>query len=105
MSKPRSMYGADLPDADSRLCKIGDIVKAVEARVRRMRINWRDVFKFLSGAFFVSAGTNWYFYWFHVAVPFPFLGFTTMSPAFLGARALFHFAFFLISFYVGFIRK
>ncbi len=70
-----------------------------------MRINWRDVFKFLSGAFFVSAGANWYFYWLHIAVPIPFFGFTTISPELLGARALLHFALFLVSFYVGFIRK
>ena len=72
-----------------------------------MRINWRDVFKFLSGAFFVSAGTNWYFYWLHVAVPLPFplFGFTEISPAFLAARALLHSTLFLICFYAGFVRK
>jgi hypothetical protein len=72
-----------------------------------MRINWREVFKFLSGAFFVSAGTNWYFYQLHVAVPlpFPFLGFTTLSPDILGARALIHSALFFLCLYLGFIRK
>jgi hypothetical protein len=72
-----------------------------------MRINWRDVFKFLSGAFFVSAGANWYFYWLGVAVPLPFafFGFTEMTPAFIGARALLHSALFFVSFYAGFLRK
>ena len=72
-----------------------------------MRINWREVFKFLSGAFFVSAGTNWYFYWLDVAVPLPFsvFGFTAISPALLGARALVHSALFFVSLYIGFIRK
>ena len=69
-----------------------------------MRVNWRDVFKFLSGAFFVSAGTNWYFYQLHVAVPFPFLGFSTLPPALLGARALVHGALFFACLYLGFIR-
>jgi hypothetical protein len=72
-----------------------------------MRINWREVFKFLSGAFFVSAGTNWYFYQLGVAVPLPFnlFGYSTLSPAILGARALVHTALFLLCLYLGFIRK
>jgi hypothetical protein len=35
-----------------------------------MKINWRDVFKFLSGAFFVTAGTSWYFSLLGMSVPF-----------------------------------
>jgi hypothetical protein len=65
----------------------------------------KDVFKFLSGAFFVTAGASWYFAWLNVAVPFPFLGFTVMTPEFLGLRGFLHFVLFLISFYLGFIRK
>jgi hypothetical protein len=68
-----------------------------------MRINWRDVLKFLSGAFFVTAGASWYFWWHHVSVPLPFG--LTMTPEFLGIRGLIHFALFLISLYFGFIRK
>ncbi len=67
-----------------------------------MRINWKEVCKFLSGAFFVSAGANWYLSWSHIAVPF--LGFT-MSPELLGYRGFIHFALFLITLYFGFIRK
>ena len=66
---------------------------------------WREMFKFLSGAFFVIAGASWYFSWLHVAVPFPFFGVGAMSPEFLGARGFLHFALFLITFYLGFIRK
>lgn len=72
-----------------------------------MRINWRDVFKFLSGAFFVSTGTNWYFYQLNLAVPLPFdiFGFTTLSPGILGVRALVHSALFFACLYLGFIRR
>lgn len=66
---------------------------------------WREMFKFLSGAFFVTAGASWYFSWQQVAVPFPFFGVGAMSPEFLGARGFVHFALFLITFYLGFIRK
>ena len=70
-----------------------------------MQINWREVSKFLSGAFFVTAGASWYLSWVHVSVPFPFFGFRAMSPEFLGLRGFLHFALFLVSFYLGFIRK
>jgi hypothetical protein len=70
-----------------------------------MRINWKEIFKFLSGAFFVTAGASWYFSCLHVAVPFPFFGFTKMSPEFLGIRGFIHFTLFLITFYLGFIKK
>jgi hypothetical protein len=70
-----------------------------------VKLIWKDVLKFLSGAFFVTAGASWYFSWSHVAVPFPFFGFSTMSPEFLGIRGFVHFALFLICFYFGFIKK
>jgi membrane-anchored protein YejM (alkaline phosphatase superfamily) len=70
-----------------------------------MKISWREVFKFLSGAFFVTAGASWYFSWLHVSVPFPFFGFTAMTPEFLGMRGFIHFAPFLISFHLGFIGR
>ena len=68
-----------------------------------MRINWKDVFKFLSGAFFVTAGASWYFSWYQIGVPF--FGLFTMNPEFLAIRGFIHFALFLISFYLGFIKK
>ena len=67
-----------------------------------MKINWKDIFKFLSGAFFVTAGASWYFSWNQISVPFFGL---TMTPEFLGIRGFIHFALFLISFYFGFVRK
>ena len=67
-----------------------------------MRINWKEVFKFLSGAFFVSAGASWYFSWHRISVPFFGL---TVTPGFLEIRGFIHFALFLISFYFGFIKK
>ena len=70
-----------------------------------MRNIWREMLKFLSGAFFVTSGASWYFSWLHVAVPFPFFGVGAMTPEFLGARGFLHFALFLITFYLGFIRK
>jgi hypothetical protein len=72
---------------------------------RAMKINGKDIFKFLSGAFFVTAGASWYFWWVHFAVPFPFFGFETMTPEFLGIRGFIHFTLFLISFYFGFVKK
>jgi len=67
-----------------------------------MRINWKDVFKFLAGAFFVTAGASWYFAWYQTSLPFFGL---TMTPEFLEIRGFIHFALFLISFYFGFIKK
>lgn len=68
-----------------------------------MKINWKDVLKFLSGAFFVTAGASWYLAWYHIRVPF--FGLTTMTPKFLELRGFLHFALFLISFYFGFTKK
>lgn len=66
------------------------------------RINWKEVCKFLSGAFFVTAGASWYFAWYKVDLPF--MG-TTMSHEFLFFRGFSHFALFLTTFYFDFIRK
>jgi hypothetical protein len=68
---------------------------------------WKDILKFLSGAFFVTAGASWYLSWCHIAVPLPFsfFGFTAMSPDFLGVRGFIHFCLFLICFYFGFVKK
>ena len=66
------------------------------------KINWREIFKFLSGAFFVTAGASWYFAWYKVDLPF--MG-TTMSHEFLAFRGFLHFVLFLLTLYFGFIRK
>ena len=65
-------------------------------------IPWKEICKFLSGAFFVTAGASWYFAYFQIDLPF--MG-TTMSHQFLFIRGCMHFLFFLVSFYYGFIRK
>jgi hypothetical protein len=69
-----------------------------------MRINWREVCKFLSGAFFVSAGVLFYLYL--TDTPVPLLGTdVVLSPEVNGLRSIVHFAFFLIAFDLGFVRK
>ena len=66
------------------------------------KMNWKEVCKFLSGAFFVTAGASWYFAWYKVDISF--MG-TTMTHQFLFIRGFVHFALFLTTFYLGFIRK
>ena len=70
-----------------------------------MTIKWKEVMKFLAGAFFVTAGASWYFAWLNMSIPFPFFGFGAMTPPFLAVRGLMHFALFLACFYLGFIKK
>ena len=66
------------------------------------KINWKEVCKFLSGAFFVTAGASWYFAYYKIDVPF--MG-TTMTHGFLAIRGFLHFGLFLITFYLGYIKK
>ena len=69
-----------------------------------MRINWKEFFKVFSGAFFVNAGILFYLYL--IDTPVPMLGTDfVISPEVNGLRLIAHFTFFLISFYLGFIRK
>jgi hypothetical protein len=64
----------------------------------------RDFCKFLAGAFFVSAGIQFYLYL--AAVSVPVLGTSLVqTPEVSSVRALLHFVFFLITLYFGFIRK
>ena len=67
-----------------------------------MKINWKEVLKFLSGAFFVTAGASWYLSFHNISVPV--LG-MEMTPEFLFLRGFIHFALFLVSFYFGFVKK
>jgi hypothetical protein len=66
------------------------------------KINWKEIYKFLSGAFFVTAGASWYFAYYKIDVPF--MG-TAMSHGFLTIRGFIHFGLFLLTFYYGFIKK
>jgi hypothetical protein len=64
----------------------------------------RDFCKFLAGAFFVSGGIQLYLYIANVSVPLLGTRFV-QTPELSGVRSIVHFIFFLICFYVGFIRK
>jgi hypothetical protein len=68
------------------------------------RIPWRDVCKFLAGAFFVNAGILFYLYLAGVSVPLLGTGFIE-TPEVSGVRSIIHAMLFLIFFYLGFIRK
>ena len=77
---------------------------ALEQKVAAMRINWKEVCKFLSGAFFVSAGIL--FYLWLTSTPMPIWGTSyVVSPEAHGWRSIAHVVFFAICFYVGFVRK
>jgi hypothetical protein len=65
---------------------------------------YRDVRKFLAGAFFVSAGTLIYFYLADVSVPLLGTGFVE-TPQISGARSIVHSILFLLCFYFGFVSK
>jgi hypothetical protein len=67
-------------------------------------IPWKDVCKFLAGAFFVSAGVLFYLYLAGVSVPVLGVGFT-VTPEINGLRSIVHFILFLTFFYFGFIRR
>lgn len=63
---------------------------------------WKEACKFLSGAFFVTAGASWYFSFYGMAVPL--MGYS-MTPRFLFVRGFIHFGLFLATFYIGFMKK
>jgi hypothetical protein len=65
---------------------------------------YRDVRKFLAGAFFVSSGNLFYFYLADVSVPLLGTGFVE-TPQISGGRSLVHLILFLLCFYFGFVRK
>jgi hypothetical protein len=65
---------------------------------------YREYRKFLAGAFFVSSGILFYLYLAKVSVPL--LGTNlVLTPEISGLRSIFHFIFFSICLYFGFIRK
>jgi hypothetical protein len=65
-------------------------------------VPWRDICKFLSGAFFVSAGVLLYLYAVGVSVP---IGRFVATPKVHLARSFVHSLLFATTFYFGFIRK
>ena len=67
-------------------------------------MNWSNIFKFLSGAFFVSAGILWYLFFANVSVPL--LGTALVeTPQVSGIRAIVHIILFTVCFYFGFLYK
>ena len=69
-----------------------------------MRLNWKEIIKFLAGAFFVSSGVLFYLYL--AKVPVPLLGTSfVQTPDLSLGRALVHAVLFLVTLYFGFIRK
>ena len=69
-----------------------------------MTINWREVCKFLSGGFFVSAGILFYLY--VTRTPVPVIGtHIIVAPFVEGIRSIIHAIFFVVCFYLGYIRK
>ena len=71
-------------------------------------IRFREMRKFLAGAFFVSSGTLSYLWATGVTIPvvLPYAGIISVEPPEIsGQRAIVHFVLFLLSFYFGFIWK
>src|ERR1700733_9722166 len=71
-------------------------------------ITYREVRKFLAGAFFVSSGTCWYLWVTGVSLPIvlPYAGTVSVeTPGISGQRAIVHFVLFLLCFYFGFISN
>jgi hypothetical protein len=64
----------------------------------------REFRKFLAGAFFVSAGVQFYLYLAGVSIPLLGTDFV-QTPELSAIRASVHFALFVITFYFGFLRR
>jgi hypothetical protein len=60
--------------------------------------------KFLAGAFFVSAGIQFYLYLAKVSVPLPGTN-LVLTPEISGVRSIVHFILFGLCLYFGFIKK
>ena len=65
---------------------------------------YREVRKFLAGAFFVSSGVLFYLWLADVPVPLLGTGFVE-TPRISAGRAVVHFVLFLLCLYSGFLRK
>jgi hypothetical protein len=71
-------------------------------------IRFREVRKFLAGAFFVSSGMLWYMWVTGTSLPIvlPYVGTISVeSPEISGQRAIVHFILFLLCLYFGFFSK
>lgn len=81
-------------------------VAAILMAVGSLYLAWRsiDFRKFLAGAFFASFGILTYLWLANVSVPLLGTDFVE-TPAISGARAVVHFALFLICLYSGFFGR
>jgi hypothetical protein len=71
-------------------------------------IKYREVRKFLAGAFFVSSGMCWYLWVTGVSLPIvlPYAGTVSVeTPDISGQRAVVHFILFLLCLYFGFFSR
>jgi hypothetical protein len=68
-----------------------------------MKINWREVFKFCSGAAFAGTIANGYLFLYDISLPFPLFGFT-ISPRLFGVRAVVSCVLCGVFFYFGYLR-
>jgi len=71
-------------------------------------IKFREVRKFLAGAFFVSSGVLWYLWLTNTSIPLvmPYVGIVSIeTPDISGQRAIVHFILFLLCFYFGFVSN
>src|SRR5258708_909460 len=71
-------------------------------------IRFREVRKFLAGAFFVSSGILWYLWATSISLPIvlPYAGAISVeTPEISGQRAIVHFILFLLCLYFGFFSK
>jgi hypothetical protein len=71
-------------------------------------VKYREVRKFLAGAFFVSSGILWYLWVTGTSLPIvlPYTGTISVeTPDISGQRAFVHFILFLLCFYFGFFSK
>ena len=67
-----------------------------------MKIAWREVFKFLSGAALAGSLANFYLWWAGVSVPF--MGYT-IPPQLIAIRAVLQFVLFVVFLYFGWLRR
>ena len=66
-----------------------------------MRVNWKEIFIFLSGMAGAKCLVDLYLYLSKISVPF--IGYT-FSPNLIGIKTVIDFVFFALFYYLGFIK-
>ena len=67
-------------------------------------VRYREYRKFLAGAFFVSSGTQLYFYLARIPIPLVWTG-AVQSPELSAGRGTIHFLLFLVCLYFGWFYR